>query len=327
MKIYIFGMIIILLLFSIPSDSIAQKKAGINSAAFLKVGVGAREVAMGSAVSTLSEEVNQMFWNPAGIAMKEKILQASFSYNKWIADLNHNSGAVSYNLKDVGTVGIGVVSFGVSDIPASRDPFLDLETSTSFNYMDLALQISFARYIMDNLALGFTAKYISESIDGINATAVAFDVGSIYSLGVLDGKIAARLSNIGSDIKYYDFGTPIPITFCIGVSVMPLNSDQNKALVCAELVKPMDYDQYYNIGFEYDLYDLVAIRAGYKLNYSGVEDDGRTVRNPIKSTIEGWSIGAGIHHIVSDYNIRIDYSFTDMEILKDVHRISVSVGL
>ena len=50
-------------------------------------------------------------------------------------------------------------------------------------------------------------KYISEKIDDQNASSVAFDFGSVYNIGVLDWKIGARMSNLGSDIKFYDFGS------------------------------------------------------------------------------------------------------------------------
>ena len=37
----------------------AQRKAGRNAAAFLEIGIGAREVALGSAVTSLSDDANQ----------------------------------------------------------------------------------------------------------------------------------------------------------------------------------------------------------------------------------------------------------------------------
>ena len=97
------------------------RKAGINSAAFLKVGVGARQVGLGSAVTSLTGDINNMFWNPAGVAMRDQSLQASFTHNNWIAGLEQEVAAVTYNMQDVGTIGVGVMMFGVSGIPADRD--------------------------------------------------------------------------------------------------------------------------------------------------------------------------------------------------------------
>src|SRR5512143_2983578 len=81
-----------------------QRKAGANAAAFLKVGAGAREVAMGSAVTTMQGSVGQMFWNPAGIILKDEMAQATFSYANWLAGIKHVVGGVSYRLENVGTI-------------------------------------------------------------------------------------------------------------------------------------------------------------------------------------------------------------------------------
>lgn len=317
---------VVLILLVAAATSFGQRKAGVSSAAFLKVGVGARAVGLGSAVTTIGGDVEQMFWNPAGIAMKDQKIQAAFSYNNWLAGIKQNVGSVSYNWEGIGTIGAGVILFGVSDIPATRDPFNDPSTSTTYDYMDMSAQISFARYVTDRLSLGVTGKYIREKIDELTATAVAFDVGSLYDIGVLGWKVGARLSNIGSDIKYYDYSSPIPITFSMGTSIMPLSTESQKGRVAVDVVKQQDYLAYFNVGMEYSVEDMLALRAGYKLNYSDIEDPGRTNRNPIQTSIEGWSVGGGVHTTWSDYDVRIDYAFTDMKILKDVHRFSIRLG-
>ena len=62
-----------LLVLLLAQTGVAQnRKAGLTGAAFLKVGVGARNVALGTAVTALSGDVTQMFYNPAGIALKDR---------------------------------------------------------------------------------------------------------------------------------------------------------------------------------------------------------------------------------------------------------------
>ncbi|MBI4428708.1 MAG: PorV/PorQ family protein, partial [Ignavibacteriales bacterium] len=228
---------ILLLLFEAGAQ---VRKAGLNSAAFLKVGVGARNVGLGSASTSISEDVGQMFWNPAGIALRNSNMQATVSYNKWIADLNHNAFGLSYKLEDIGTVGVGVIMFGVSGIAAYRDiapaslksQQIDQATSDTYSYADLSLQASFARNFSDQLSLGATVKYISETLDDMTKSAVAVDLGSIYTIGTVasfvnDWKVSARLSNLGSGIKYYDVESPIPITFSVGTSFKALKDDES----------------------------------------------------------------------------------------------------
>ncbi|HMK39468.1 MAG TPA: PorV/PorQ family protein [Bacteroidota bacterium] len=319
-------LVLILALLVACASAPGQRQAGINGASFLKVGVGARSVGMGSAVTTLGEDVEQMFWNPAGIALKEEKMQASFSYANWLAGITHVVGSLSYNLDKIGTLGVGLITFGDANIPAMRDPYTDPSTAGTYSYMDMAAQVTFARNMTDRLALGITVKYINEKIDDRSASAVAVDVGSLYDIGMLGWKVGARLSNVGSDLTYYDYASPIPITFSMGTSIIPLKSDAQSIMVAADVVKQQDYLPYFNVGLEYGIENMIALRAGYKLNYSDTQDPGRTNRNPIQTSIEGWSLGAGLHTTWSDYSVAFDYSFTDMKILNDVHRFTLHFG-
>jgi hypothetical protein len=321
--------------------SAQERKAGLTGAAFLKVGVGARAVGLGGAVTGLSNDVNQMFYNPAGIALKDEKLQASFSYNKWIADIGHNSAAVSYNWEGVGTIGVGFISFGLSDIPADRDipndprvkpSQIDFNTSSTYDYRDIAYQLTFSRYVIDQLSLGITIKGISESIDGVSATALAFDFGSVYHIGVLGWTIAARFNNLGTDLKFYTINSPLPMQFTIGTAITPIQSDQTSIMLALDATKPQDGDLYLFTGAEASFMNMFSVRAGYKLNYSGTSELVPTTTlkartGAINTTIEGISAGAGLKTTFEGYTVGIDYSYTQMDLLDAAHRISVQIGM
>lgn len=329
---------ILALLVSVPQFLLGQnRKTGINSAAFLKVGVGARQVGLGSATTSLEGDAANMFWNPAGIGLKSYTLQASVNYNMWIADLTQNALAVTYNLEGIGTVGLGVMTFGVSDIPTDRDVYpgnpslqalqIDDQTSSTYDYMDLLVQLSYARQVTEQLSLGATVKLINESIDSRSASSVAFDFGSVYSIGVMDWKIGARINNLGGDIKFYDYAAAIPLTFSIGTSISPLKDENSLLTVSVDAVKPQDGLQYFYSGAEYTFMNMISVRGGYKLNYSGVDDGGSSFRSAIKTSIEGLSAGAGFMTTLADYHLRIDYSFTQMDLLDPAHRVSLSFSM
>ena len=107
-------------LFILPVSA-QVRKSGLTGAAFLKVGADARSVALGSAATTITGDVNQIFLNPAGIALPGKGTQISYTRNQWIADLTQNVAGVSHAFGDFGTVGVGVISMTLSDIEADRD--------------------------------------------------------------------------------------------------------------------------------------------------------------------------------------------------------------
>lgn len=311
----------------VAQSGIAQnRKAGLTGAAFLKVGVGARNVALGTAVTALSGDVTQMFYNPAGIALKDQTMQASFTYNKWIADIGHSAAAVSYNLEGIGTIGVGFISFGLSGIEAARDKSDDV-TSSTYDYRDMAYQLSFSRYVVDQLSLGVTVKGVTQSIDGISASAFALDFGSVYHIGVLDWTIAARFNNLGSDILFYDIATPLPMQFSIGTALKPYKNEMMGVMVAVDAVKPQDGPQYVYGGVELSFMELVALRGGYKFNYSGTDEVTGTGGNAINSTIEGLSAGAGVRTSFEGYQIGFDYSFTQMELLDAAHRFTLTIGM
>jgi hypothetical protein len=339
-------MVLVLLISSAAPLEAQTRKAGINAAAFLKVGVGGRQSGMGSAVTSLTGDATNMFWNPAGIALTDDAMQVSFTHNNWIASLKQEALAAAYNWKNIGTVGIGVMSFGITGIPADRDVYTDPEliaqqidqaTSATYDYQDLLFQATYSRFISDRLALGVTAKYIYEKIDDQHASAIAFDLGSVYNIGVLDWNIGARICNLGGDMKYYDFAQPIPLTFSIGTSMAPIKFGQNSIMLSLDLVKPYDGQQYYYTGLEYNADNMFFLRAGWKLNYSyfgltgdGIDEGityGGNARAGIRTSLEKGSLGAGVRLPFDSYNVSVDYAYTVFTAVNDVHRFTVHFAM
>ena len=78
-------------------------------------------------------------------------MQATVSYNQWIADLDHAAIGLTKKFGSLGTIGIGIVSLGVSGIEADRDlvpsfieDFTPFDTNTgNYDYQDLGNDIDF----------------------------------------------------------------------------------------------------------------------------------------------------------------------------------------
>jgi hypothetical protein len=328
------------------SPAWAVRKTGSNGAKFLDLGVGARMVALGSAVTALRGDVNSMFWNPAGIWVPEGTVQATFSYNRWIAELGHSAFAITRGFGDLGTFGVGLIRMGLSDIEANRDLLpdapefagLQIETRTepTYDYSDVAVMLSYARALTDHFTFGGSFKYILETIDEESANAVAFDVGSTYWTGFRDLVIGARVNNLGSDLKFFDIGSPIPLTFSVGARMSILNMGPSSVAVEVDATKPKDNNQGIYAGVEYDFSHMAAVRFGYKLNYSGVttssivgkDAQGEPIRDDDQNlTAEGFSLGAGGKVNVGTYGMVVDYAFTSFDTFDHVHRFTVGFEL
>jgi len=340
------GLLIILMLVAVTNGyPQTMRKTGISGASILKVGVGAKAVAIGSAVTTQSGDVNQIFWNPAGISLERGKTQVSFSYNNWLMDLSHNAFAVAHCFGNIGTFALGAMMSGVDGIVADRDYVADLDINYSggatFGYNSMYIALAYAKQFTDKLALGATAKYYREEIDVESASAFAFDFGAIYRIGYRDLTIGARIQNLGEDMKYYFVDFSMPLVFSFGVSMSMIQSDLFSLKGYADAAKPLDAEQLLLAGMEATLYKNMHLRAGYKFNYSGVRDefDDRVSYQRIEDvtrshwwnpeeyyrTDEGLSVGAGIEIPYQDYKLVIDYSWTSFNIMDDVNRFSFTI--
>lgn len=318
------------------------RKSGLTGAAFLKIGVGARPVALGSAYTTVAGDVHQLFWNPAGAALSGQS-QVLLSHNSWIADLSHDAIGFAHDMGDLGTVGLGVVTLGLSDIAADRDvvPQFVLDAGTfvpnddgssgTYNYRDLAVGATWARHITDKLNLGVTGKIVRQTIDGVSATAYAADFGALYRVNSRY-TIGARINNLGSDLKFYDIGAPLPLIFSIGAAAAVLDDPDSgmKVTLLADATKPQDAEQLLYAAAEVELFDMLSLRSGYKLNYQGVEDDkvdevsGAVVA--AGRSEEGLTAGLGLKLGMAGYAATVDYAFTSFGILDSVHQFSLQLS-
>lgn len=321
---------IIFLIVAVSMSHAGLRKPGLNGAAFLKIGVGARMSAIGGAATTLSGDPYALFWNPAGSVLEGGKTQLGFSYNDWIADIGRSVGVVSKGFGELGTFSVGLIYQGLSDIPALRDiapvgmesSQVDQATGDSYNYYDMAVVLGYSKQLTDRFQLGVAAKYIAEKIDDQSASAVAFDFGVMYRTEFRDFTIGARMNNLGSDIKYYSIPAPLPLSFSIGTSMSIANEENNQLIAYFDLFKPQDQAQLYFGGAEWILFNRLALRTGYKFNYQGVLDD-----DNVSQTDEGATFGCGLNLNVSNFSLWLDYTFTDFQLMQNTHRFSLKFEL
>ena len=76
-------------------------------------------------------------------------------------------------------------------------------------------------------------------------------------------------------------------------------------------MKSIDEKQKAHVGLEYSFVNFLYLRGGYKF----------------ESDSETWSGGFGIAQNIFQYNIKIDYSYSDYALLGELHRITVGIHL
>lgn len=315
-------------------------KVGTVGLKFLDIGVGARGLAMGEAYCAVANDASAIYWNPSGIA---NIKDGDFfaGYTSWPADINLYSVAFAKKTT-FGHVGLSFTTLntGLMNRTTTRDP--DGNSSGTFGFEDWAAGATYARYLTDRFAFGTNFKILREKLADWDKTGWAFDIGTYYETGFKSLRIGLAILNFGPDIHYSipnvdgiptappynghangidengdglvdntveSKPVPLPLTFRAGMAFEIYQSENSKVTIAADLAHPSDNQERYDFGGEYWFQDLLAVRAGWKVNM----DEG------------GFTAGLGLKLPVLN-GAHFDYAYTNMGLLPGVHRGSFNIS-
>jgi opacity protein-like surface antigen len=333
MKTKAVGLVAILMILSLanPANSGEFSRVGTVGAQFLKIGMGARYVAMGEASIACVNDAYAMYWNPAALT---EITGSNLSLTNvdWILDvqLNHASFGKSLDPYSAFGVSITALTMGNMEITTVEEPEGTGETFTSSSY---ALTLGYARRLTDRFSAGVSGKYIWEGISEERASGFAFDFGTLFYTGFRSLRIGMNISNLGPELKlegpeldtYHNPqpGNPnyddvqaklavdpydLPLTFRVGVAYDLVDSPESRFTVTAEAKHPSDNVQQASLGGEYQWKEMFSLRGGYKLNYEE----------------EGLTLGGGVKvNVGKNTEMDISYAWADFSHLSSVHRFSL----
>lgn len=306
-------------------------RVGTAGAQFLKIGMGARYVAMGEASVACVNDAYAMYWNPAALtAISSSNL--SLTNVNWILDVQLNHASFGKSIDDYSAFGISLTSLtmGDMDVTTVEQPEGTGETFTASSY---ALAVGYARKFTDRFSVGISGKYVWERISEETAAGLAVDFGTLFYTGFRSLRIGMNISNLGPEIKlegpeldsYHNPqpGNPnydnvkaklqvdpydLPLTFRFGMAYDFLDSPESKFTVTFEAKHPNDNVQQASFGGEYLWKETFSLRGGYKFNYEE----------------EGLTLGGGMK-IKTGKNTKLDlsYAWADFSRLSSVHRFSL----
>ncbi len=333
---YIIGIFFIL---QLTVNAGEYNKAGTAVAQFLKIESGARPSAMGGAYSAIANDAYSLFWNVAGLA-EAKSIQGNFTYTNWIADLTHNYAAVVIPIEGAGNIGISVITLNTGEIEQTtiKQPH---GTGIMVDASDIAIGISYARFMTDYVSIGITGKYIQQNLWEVSAKTVAFDVGFLLHTGYKGIRLGLTLSNFGPEmqlagrnlirgfdnwdesvsnpnvpVSYETASWPLPTSYRVSASIDLLGAqsslfnldEKNKLVFVADALHPNDNPEHYSFGMEYSFNDWIFLRSGYKL-----QTDER-----------GLAFGGGLRLPLGENFLFLDYAFADFGKLESVQQYSIS---
>ncbi|MBN1383980.1 MAG: tetratricopeptide repeat protein [Elusimicrobia bacterium] len=212
---------------------------------FLLVNTGARAAGMGGAFCALADDINAVYWNPAGLG---HIRWEEFAFmHRWYRDEIYEFGAYCQPIEELdGNIGESIYYMSKS----------------SDNY-NLAAVLSWGQQIMgvesrehnipgsESLNVGINLKFMREEIYDVRKDKYAVDIGGLYKFQEDRISFGTVLQNIGAGKEY--------VNTKIGAGYRILNKD---SVLTIDVNFPYGRT-YASAGAEYWLFDIFALRCGY----------------------------------------------------------------
>ncbi len=292
-----------------------HERAGTSAFSFLKIGVGARAAALGGAFVSLSEDASALYWNPAGLTQLDE-QQITLGYVNYLLDIH--SGFLGYVFPRRGDLRLGLAlnyfSYGEFQETTVENP--SGSGLGTFGAVDMALSVSGAYPLKEDLSVGASAKFIYSKIEDYGSDAYAVDLGGLYSLPNGRTRIGASMQNLGFQRSGYlsDHTDGLAPIFRLGANHqlqgLPL-------LLSADLLKPTDHHVNVNLGGELEPVENFSLRLGW----SSLGQDQKVGTD--RDNLAGFSGGLG----VGWQRYRLDYAYSSQAELGDVHRVTISLEL
>src|SRR6056297_267657 len=158
--------------------------------AFLRVGMGAENMALGNAGVALTGSNACTYYNPALIAFNENI-SFTTGYAFMSLDRKFNSLGFSYPLPPTASVSLQWIHAGVDDIQGRTFSGIPDEV---YSTGEDALMLTFGNRMGEKFAFGVTLKYLRHSLLDITGTGIGFD-GGIYWTPLDNFAIGAQIKD------------------------------------------------------------------------------------------------------------------------------------
>ncbi len=299
--------IIVCLLFPFIYGTAYSVETGGTGLNFLKLGVGPRAIGMGEAFVAVSDDASAFYWNPSGLSQLNR-WEVSGMLVQWLGGMSFGFLSGVMPVKKSGAFGLSITSLSKNDIAGYGN---DGASIGNIGVSDTAIALTYAHKVtLDRekgrtFHLGVNVKYIGETLHESQAVVFALDAGVLYKLSGEKFNIGFSMQNLGTELNHSSAGYPLPLNYRLGFSSRLLGDD---LLVALDFNLPNDNRISMNVGCEYRISNLFALRAGYKIKPAQYDLD------------EGLRCGMGF---ISDI-VDVDYAYTPYGFLGEAHRFSLS---
>lgn len=282
-----------------------------NSASFMRIGSGARAIALGSAFVAVADDALAGYWNPAGLSQL-KAPAISIADRIPVMDTDYASIAIASPLFDLGYIGLSGIYYGCGDVIMYDENGLNKGVLSD---KEAAIILSYA-YKLNQLSLGANAKYIYQdmSADDESATSdgIGADISLLYSVyenlavgAIFHSKYKVTDKN-NSEISSYS-----PLNIQAGAHYK-LHTGRNSLSFMLDLNQTKSYPLKMHFGTELVFYDSIALRAGIDdvyLETKTVMDHLKLLQHNAKPTFGlgfRWKMGKTQSILMFDYAMSVE---------------------
>lgn len=268
---------------------------------FLKVTNNARIAGMGDAFTAVSDGIEGIIWNPAGLTKVDKF-GYTFGYTQWLVESKFVTGSLAYNTGQWGVLGVSFVNFSLPDMPETTTMEPD-GTGSMVNAGDLAMGLVYAYQLTDKLSAAAALRFVQSTLGPETLSAVSVNVSTLMYTGFQSLRIGMNMKNLGGEQEIVSEKSEMPLVFHTGIAMELYGNLGDPVSLTGSFEGAFftDREQRWNLGGELWIQNLIALRAGYKLRYD----------------VETWSIGGGLKGKFGGRHIALDVSYSNFGDLFD----------
>jgi hypothetical protein len=289
-----------------------------NTYDFLRLDLSARAAALGGTFVSNTDDPNVIFYNPAGLKMLTGS-PISFSFLKYLLDINFASITYSTEFEDIGRVAAGIKYANYGTFPYTDE----------FGYKygeysagEAAFILGYSNIIDQNFYYGVNAKFIYSSIADRSSSAIALDLGLDYNIPAQELSIGFAILNAGTQLSsYYSTKENLPLDVTVGASKklahVPLRFSLDFHRLNDDQSDFISHLRAFTVGAEFTLSKVLTLRLGY----DNMKRQDLTIGT--LAGIAGFSAGLGA--VIKGYSF--DYGFSSLGAIGALHRISLATTL
>lgn len=264
---------------------------------------------MGNAYLALADDSDSLQWNPAGIARME-YPEVTFMHLAYIADINDEYLGAAFPYNDQ-AFGFGATWLNVPAFNSTLDPNATLGSAS-----DYSLSLGYAINLSPRLQVGVSARTVLSNLATQSSIGGALDAGATFTPFGRSLSLAVVAQNLGVQSGYSDAADPLPLALRFGAAYSFFDRWDDRTLnLVLDVNKDLNDRLNYNMGAEWWLFHVLAVRGGYQMSEGGQDFSNNDPNAPANFTAGlGFKFGAA----------QIDYAFVPYGELGVTNRLSLS---